>query len=147
MTKLLSFIVTIAVALLVMAITMCVISGCGSTNQVQQQKAIKAVAEIAITHGEYEYQKALRKCEASGTPADCPKAERIRKWLDTGNRFLTYLDDPIPESQYDAIMLGLDVLLMEMQQQGADEESLLYVKEIRILFSMMGGDDAAPADN
>lgn len=89
---------------------------------------MRGVVKSAIDYGELQKQIELAKC---GAEPDCPKAEQIQKWLDIGNQFLTLLQRPIPPTDHEKVLLGLDIVIMEMKQAGAKPEDILYVQIIK----------------
>jgi len=112
------------IVILVLLATL-VLAGCQTA---QEQKALRAVVRTAIDYGQLKQQAELIKC---GEAPDCPKAEQIQIWLDTGNRFLTYLEQPVPPTDYEKILMGIDIVIAEMKNAGADPMDIFYVQVIK----------------
>lgn len=103
------------------------LAGC-AVNQ-DAQKELRLITKIAANHVEFEYQEALADCS---DPNDCPDAERYKTWLETANRFIGYLDNPVPARDYDRVMLGIAIVKNELELAG-ETELLLYIGDIEIL--------------
>lgn len=104
------------------------LAGCGTTDA---QAELRIVTKIAVNHLQAEYDAALADC---GDPNDCPKAERYAAWLATGNRFIGYLENPVPENDYDRILLGIAIVKSELTLAG-EVELLAYVRDIELIAS------------
>ncbi len=102
--------------------------GCGTTDG---QAELRIVTKIAVNHLQVEYDQALAKC---ADPNDCPKAERYAAWLATGQRFIGYLENPVPDNDYDRILLGIAIVKAELTAAG-ETELLAYVRDIELIAS------------
>lgn len=106
-------------------------AGCQSLDQ---QKQLQTITRIALNHAGYEQALALKEC---GQALECKKAERIEQYIQLGKRFDAYLDEPMPIGGPQMCLGVADLLLEQMQAEGASERMILYVQDIRVLLELM----------
>jgi hypothetical protein len=108
-------------------------TGCNQPVTVTNQQ-LQAITQLGVNHLQVYQQMAEEEC---GDGVECPEAERYAEWVDVCNRFITYLEQPIPAGDREFLMFAVDVFIKELEANSADPELLMYARDAKILIELI----------
>jgi hypothetical protein len=108
----------------------------GCNGLPEHQETLQAVVRMGQVHLETSYMIEKTKCEEEGL-LDCPKADFYSKLNDKALYLIAVLEEPLPPTGPQQIFLAMDMVIEEMEREGADIELIMYAKEIKIILELM----------